>query len=258
MIRGIFKGINGFLGAWTIMSRHRLWSFALIPGLISSVLAIIIFGTGFYFSGEVGDWLVSWYPESWWGQDWIGKVASGISMMLILVGAIFLFKYIVMVVISPFMSSLSEKVEHKLAGTPPPSSSAGKMIGDLVRGLRIALRNLFRELFYVGLLSLLGVLFGSLIPLIGGIIPTALIFMVQAYFVGFGNMDYTLERKGFGVKDSVRFVDSHRGLAMGNGGLFNLLLLIPVVGWFLAPVLGTVGATTSLLKIGVDKHAPVK
>ncbi|MEL6674131.1 MAG: EI24 domain-containing protein [Bacteroidota bacterium] len=258
MIRGIFQGIRGFTGAWTLMNRHRLWSYALIPGLISAVLALGIFGGAFYFSGDVGDWLVSWYPADWWGASWVSSVAATLALGLVVIAALFLFKYIVMVVISPFMAILSEKIEHTLEGTQPPPTTAGRFIKDLIRGLRIALRNVFRELLYVGLLSLAGLLFGSLIPVIGGILPTVLIFVIQAYFAGFGNMDYTLERYRFGVKDSIRFVDSQRGLAIGNGGAFNLMLLIPVLGWFLAPVLGTVGATTELLKKGMEKHAPVR
>ena len=42
-------------------------------------------------------------------------------------------------------------------------------------------------------------------------------------------MDYTLERH-FKYKESINFVGRHKGIAIGNGIVFMLFLLIPVVG----------------------------
>ena len=67
--------------------------------------------------------------------------------------------------------------------------------------------------------------------------------MIQAYYAGFGNADFTLERRRYKVNDSVRFMRQNRALALGNGAGFLLLLLIPVVGLVLAPGLGAVAAT---------------
>ena len=88
--------------------------------------------------------------------------------------------------------------------------------------------------------------------LIIGLIPvftpftTALIFLLQSYYAGFGNMDFTLERH-FKFKESVRFVKKNRGLAIGNGIVF-MLLFLSVVGFLFALPLGTVSATIQSLK----------
>jgi CysZ protein len=60
-------------------------------------------------------------------------------------------------------------------------------------------------------------------------------------------MDYTLERH-FEVKDSVEFVKSNRGLAIGNGIVFMTMLLIPVVGIVLVLPLSVTASTTETVK----------
>jgi len=71
---------------------------------------------------------------------------------------------------------------------------------QLMRGIRINVRNLLLEL-----LITLPVLLLNLIPVIGSIIATVILFLTQSYYAGFGNMDYTLERH-FGYGDSVYVV----------------------------------------------------
>ena len=78
-------------------------------------------------------------------------------------------------------------------------------------------------------------------------LTSILILTIQAYYAGFGNMDYTLERY-YNTKESVHFIHQHRGFAVGNGIIFLLLLAIPVLGIFLAPFFGAVGATIGTLR----------
>ena len=81
-----------------------------------------------------------------------------------------------------------------------------------------------------------------------GIFSTAILFLMQAYFVGFGNLDFTLERH-YSYKDSVRFVKQHRGIAIGNGIVFILFLLIPVIGIILVLPLSVTAATVETVKL---------
>ena len=236
MINDFFDGIRSYGRAFQIIREMRLWKYVIIPGLLSLIIAFAIGSAAWGLSDNAGNLLASWYPFEW-GHDFVANIAQWIGGILIALIGLVLFKYIVMIVASPFMSPLSQKVEERLTGrhTLNRGFNAGKAVRDILRGLRITFRNIFRELFFVGLLLLL-----SFIPVVG-IVTTVAIFLVQAFYAGFGNMDYTLERH-YLVSGSVRFVRRNKALAAGNGTIF-LLLLMTGIGFLIAPPLATVAAT---------------
>ncbi len=244
MLTAAYQAAATYQQAFQTMSRYSLWRFAVIPGIISTLLSGALLVWALSRADQLGEWLIGMYPFEW-GRETIALLLVWLSGILMIIIALFVFRYLVMIVSSPFMSSLSERVEAKLTGQPIPDTSLAQMISDLGRGVRIALRNIFREIILTLLLAVLGLL----IPGIGSIISTGLTLIVQAYYAGFGNMDYLLERRRFAVQDTVQFVNRHRGLAIGNGAGWLALMLIPIVGWFLAPALGTTAATLSMLKL---------
>ena len=97
------------------------------------------------------------------------------------------------------------------------------------------------------LLLTIPILLIGFIPIIG-IASSVLLFLVQAYYAGFGNMDYTLERH-FKYDESIKFVKQHRGLAVGNGIVFMLFLLIPVIGIILVLPLSVTAASTETVTL---------
>jgi CysZ protein len=138
---------------------------------------------------------------------------------------------------APFMSPVSEKIEtHYLASSQKEPNTIKNFSSSLVRGIKINLRNIGREILFIIPLFIL-----SLLPVIG-LVCSLLMLVIQASYAGFGTMDYTLERH-YNYKNSIRFVQKHRGIAIGNGLGFMLLLLIPVIGIIIVFPLSVVAAT---------------
>ncbi len=236
-----FDGLRAYGKALQIIGLLGLWGYVLIPALLSILVAIALLGVAWSLSADVGHWLLGLIP---WLKDegvsgWIARLLSALLMLSV---GLAMFKQIVMALSSPFMSFLSEKVERYLAGEAYQELrfSVPQALSDMWRGIRISLRNLVRELLFTVLILLLG-----LMPILGLLAPV-LLFAVQAYYAGFGNIDYTLERH-FRVRDSVRFVRRHRALALGNGTVF-MLLLFTGVGFLVALPLSTVAATVETVK----------
>jgi len=240
MVQDFFDGVKAYPQAIKIMSNHRLWGYMLVPMLISIVLLIAFIALAVGVSGNISEWMANIYPWDF-GKAWVDKVASGFGIIFVIAIGLILLKHIVMALASPFMSFLSETIEKKEYGREGVGGfSLKRMFSEMVRGIRIALRNIVRELSLTLLLFFLGI-----IPIFSPFVPF-LIFFVQAYYAGFGSIDFTLERH-FNVRGSVQFVRKNRGLAMGNGSIF-LLLLMTGIGFLFALPLSTVAATTETLK----------
>ncbi len=240
-MKDFFDGISSYGKAIQLVGRLGLWGYVLVPGLLSLLLAIVMLSLAWGFSDELGQLLTAWMPglEGKGVAEWAARIAGA---LLILSAGLIIFKQLVMALASPIMSPLSEKVERYMAGDAHHEIrfSIPQVLSDMARGIAISLRNIIRELLLTVLLLILG-----LIPPVGLITPV-LLFAVQAYYAGFGNMDYTLERH-FRLRDSVRFVRRRRMLAVGNGTVFMLLLLTGV-GFLFALPLGTVAATIETTK----------
>ncbi|MFL1010665.1 EI24 domain-containing protein [Flavisericum labens] len=235
MIKNIVSGIKAYFGAFSLISKLKLWKYFAIPMLISFVTAIVIFGSAYGLSDNVGRFISKiWIWD--WGKETFSTISNFIGGLIIIVIGLILFKHIIMALSAPFMSPVSEKIEAHFSGNVPHSHRNTTFMQQLWRGIKINGRNLIMEL-----LLTIPILFLKFIPVIN-IFSTILLFLVQAYYAGFGNMDYTLERH-FQYKQSVQFVRKHRGLAIGNGIIFMLCLLVPIIGVILVLPLSVTAAS---------------
>ncbi len=240
MIKNVIKGIQAYGGTFKLISTLGLWKYFGIPILISLGTAVLIGFTAWGLSDNIGAFIAKiWFWE--WGSETFRTISDILGGLAIVAVGLILYKHIVMALSAPFMSPVSEKIEAHLLGTAHTNRNTTNA-SQLWRGIRINLRNLGMEL-----LLTLPILILSFIPVIN-IFTSILLFIVQAYYAGFGNMDYTLERH-FAVKESVLFVKRNRGVAIGNGTVFMLMLLIPIFGIILVLPLSVTASTTETVRL---------
>jgi len=243
ILKDITAGIYSYITAINLISKLKLWKYFFIPAIIGFIVGLSIFWGAYLMSDNLGDKIASIWPWEWLSET-INKVSHWVGGFVLVIFGLIAYKHIVQAFSSPFMGPLSEKIETHFTGQNITSNSFIKL---LIRGIRINIRNLIKEL----LITLPLMLF-SLIPVIG-LVASLLIFYFQAYYSGYGNMDYTMERY-FNYKKSITFVKQHRGVAVGNGILFNFMLFIPFVGIMLTLPISTVAATVQTLKkLELDK-----
>ncbi len=246
MIKGILIGLRTYSRSFGLISQLGLWKYFAIPMVISLFTAISIGLLAWGLSDNIGHWIAQIWPWEWGavGFDTFAQILSG--LVIIAIGLI-LYKHIIMALSAPFMSPVSEKIERHLKGSQHNHRKTSNA-EQLVRGIRINIRNLAFEL-----LLTLPILLLNFIPILGNIVATCLLFITQSYYAGFGNMDYTLERH-FKYRESVNFVKANRGQAIGNGIVFMLFLLIPLVGIILVLPISVTAATVQTVELLDKKH----
>ncbi len=243
MINNVLKGIQAYTGTFALISKLKLWKYFAIPILISVITAAIIGLSAYGLSDNIGRFIANVWPWEF-GKETFTSISTFIGGIVVLAIGLILYKHIIMALSAPFMSPVSEKIEAHLTGVEKQNHRNTSFKEQLWRGIRINIRNLGKELLITFPILLL-----KFIPVVN-IFSTVLLFIVQAYYAGFGNMDYTLERH-LKYRDSINFVGRHKGIAIGNGTVFMLFLLIPVIGVILVLPLSVTASsinTVNLLK----------
>lgn len=243
-LREFSRGLQLHGEAINFMRKHKMMWWFIFPLLINLIL---LFSLGELIT-QLSNYIQTLIFESisiqdtesqaWWAQLVRGIVWFGFKIVSYLV-LIYLAGSIVLILMSPFMALLSEKVAEKMEGKIFPFKPL-QFLKDILRSLLISLRNLFIELTSIALIFILGTFF----PLAW--IGPLILFVVSAYFYGFSFMDYSNERNQMGIKESLNLIKAHKGMALGIGFYFSLVLLIPILGKFIASficIISTVAAT---------------
>ena len=258
--RDFSRGIQAYGKAINLLFSCKLWYFMLFP----VVIVIALFVVGNYAVGYLCDGLsgvieanvTGWIEGITW-LAWMSGVAGFLARLLTRFLYYILFisfgGYVVMMVMSPVYSWLSEPTEAIVSGREYPFNLK-QLVWEIGRGIAISLRCMVLQLLVTIVLF-----FGSFIPLVGLVMPI-LTFGVGAYFYGFAFMDYAVERKRFRVKESVRYMRRNAGTVTAVGAVFALSLMIPwasiVVCSFvslLSVVAGTVVVEKQLNEKNINK-----
>ena len=248
MLKDIIIAIQSYLEAHRFIVKHRLWKWIFIPGILYAIL----FGVGIYFfwisSGQAIDYFLSVTGVKNWMYTLEGSwlkflfIFGQVILQLVLLLFYFsLFKYLFLIIGSPLFAYLSEKTEAIMEGRDFPVSFV-QLLKDIVRGIKLALRNTLWQTIYT-----LSILILSFIPFAGWFTPL-IALIIECYFLGFAMLDYSCERNKLSPAQSIEFIGKHKGLAIGNGIVFYLMHMIIFVGWVLAPSYAVIAATISFYK----------
>jgi len=247
LLKEIIIAFQSYIKAHQFISKHRLWKWILIPGVIYAILFVI----GMYFFWESDNTAVSWLSRVIGVERFLHHRQSAFLSFLFLMGGIMvrlvlvffyfsLFKYLFLIIGSPVFAYLSEQTEALINGKEQNVQFTPQLWKDMGRGIRLALRNsLWQTVYTISILIL------SFFPLIGWITPVISMF-VECYYYGFSMLDYSCERHKLSPAASIAYISKHKGLAIGNGMVFYGMHFIPVLGWVLAPAYAVIAATISL------------
>lgn len=248
-------GFKGYFKAIELLFTRSFIKYMIFPLLLN----ILIFWFGMSRVVDLAviarhsfiDW-INLGNADFWGSEYLKGALSGIITaviyVLFFISFAYLGGYIIIMLLSPLFSIISEKTEKVVSGNEIDYPFEIKQfIRDVLRGLGIAVRNVLFETGIMISVFIAGLIF-SFISWIGVIF----MFFISSYFYGFSYMDYSNERYRRNIKESVRFMRKYKWVAVVNGSLFALVLFIPYIGVALSAfvaVISVIAGTVSMVEI---------
>ena len=227
--------IKAFFDSFTIIREAKLRKFYFLPGVIGIVLFMLFVGLGNIISGNLTDLLESFFHI----EKYHSIISIFMRILIWLCSILFyylIYKSLLLVILSPILSYVSERVETHLTGKKY-SFTMKDNISFIIRSIDIGFRSFIKQMVGTCVIMLLGFIFPINLS-----IPF-LIFILQGYFTGFSFMDYTLERYRLTTSQSLAFLKKQRVCSAVSGIIFTLLFLIPFFGIFIAPLITCVAVT---------------
>lgn len=241
----IISGIKAYGKAFQVISANKMGKHFVWPVVFNIVLVILIIWSGFGISDWIKDLIESSADKS---NGWIKTAIFAIKIIMPIVCFIlfiFIGGTIVNLLMSPIYTKLSELTDTYITGRTF-QTDAKQTMKDIWRTVVISITNIFKQLFFTLLCLLL-----NIIPVIGSIASVVMIFLINAYYFGYGFMDYTNERARRSPKVSNKVTSRYKYLAITNGAIYALPLYC-FCGTFIAAFLGgvsTIAATISQLEL---------
>jgi CysZ protein len=251
----IYHSLRSFFRAFVLLGKYKLRWVYLLP----FVVYLIILLTGLNLTNELHEMVMTWLEgfrsNSSDDSSFVSTLFTISSVLTWIILKIFLFivfailsGYLTLLILSPVLAYISERIEEEMKGVHYPFN-VGKFMKDILRAVIVTLRNGAVQMAWTLVLLILG-----LIPVIN-IFSTIALFVISAYFYGFSFLDYSFERKGVKLKDSVKEARNMKWGAITLGSIFLVVNMVPYVGPLLSCffVFHLVIAATLLVE---EKHRP--
>lgn len=236
-IQDFLFGLSKFQDGIRFIRTHQLWKGFWTYGWLAKVMLIISFFIGLKFMSIFLHWIQVFSSS---------KVqALGANMMgffqdvyhegenLFLMGGL---KYVILILTEVMVFHFVRKTSEILTGEEQ-NATFQAFINAQIRMIKVVMRSWVLELVWTILISVA-------IGIIGfEWIKDPLIFFVQCFFLGFAIVDNYLERYDLEIKESIEASKRVAGAVVAVGLITYLLLMIPVVGAFVAPFVAGVTGT---------------
>lgn len=210
-----------------VVRQERLWSYFVLPGLLSLVLGTALAVGVFYAALALLEWLIVLIPGT------MADAALPFLWIIALVQAVFFYfisyRLVTALVVLPFLSPLQDRLEQLQFGQRKETALSADIGNALLGSLR-------------ALLQIAGMLLLMLVTLPLGPFQFIPLALYDGYFIGRGVFDMLLERDYPKSAARMQTLKALRPESLGLGLGSLVLLLIPVAGILTAAGFGLIAA----------------
>lgn len=250
--RELVKAVKFYGHAFRFIDKKRLYPYILYPALINLIAASFVTYLAWLTSGYLSK---AFFLKINLAQDFTGfNHFLEIVIGLLFKGAIFFFylkiyRYILLIFFAPVYAFVTEMVLCKLTHINHKFHTKHFTL-TIWRAVRMGIRNFLLEILFSLCILIFTITITWLLPL-----APILLFLVESFFFSASIADLRNSYARMEEKESNEFITHHAGLILGNGIVFNVLMLIPLLGILFAPILALIASIISLETI--DKKREV-
>jgi len=237
----ILKGVGYLIEGAKLLMQPQLRVFVFWPLLVNVIMFTI--GLGLLMSYVSGwmDGFVVWLPSWLSGITWfLWTLFFGLFAMAVFWG----FNLLANFIAAPFNGLLAEKVEQHLTGLSVKPTTVGDLMATIPRAIG---REISKLSYYLPRVVMLLII--SFIPGLNVVVPW-LWLLFGAWMMAIQYVDYPMDNNGVKFRHMKQALAQERLLHLGFGGGVSLLLMVPLVNFFVMPI-AVAGATA----LYVSEHA---
>jgi len=229
----LFLAGKSYGQAIRLIDKYKLWSLLILPAILSLIIAIIVGGLAWMTSRDVLTFIINKYSFNDFDEKMGSVLKFTVSIIVRLVMLFFylkIYRYLILIILSPVFVNISNALQSAIYGDNQKADIWSYCYCSF-RGIKIAIRNFIYEILLTFVLVFISLIIFWILPLI-----PILILFIESYFFGMTLMDYKFNQNDIGQKDGISITRNHSGLAITNGLVFNLIILVPIIGVIVGPV----------------------
>ena len=227
---------------------NRLWHGFWQYGWVTKLLLFFGILAGLKFISVIINWLFAAPPSSDSAFMEMGILLSELGN----VGYDFLFasstKYLILILMEVLIFHASRTTIEIILQKKLPPPNLKVFIKAQIRMIKMAFYAFVMEaVFSVLIQAVLAIASVELIE-------PVLIFIVHCYFLGLVIIDNFYEQFGLGIRQSAKRARKYLGVGIAIGAILHLLLLIPLFGAVIGPLLASVVAAMVLYQVDISHN----
>lgn len=242
----LFLAFRSYGQVFRTLDKYRLWSVLILPSILSLIIAIVIGFLAWVSSDDILNYFSNKYRFIDYNTS-AGNIFEIVATIAIRGLTFFLylkmFRYLILILLSPVFVNISNVLYNKVVGEEHKMNIWSYCFCSF-RSIELSLRNFVLDVLLTLLLLILSIIILWIVPLI-----PILILIVESYFFAVVLMDYRYEMEGISKKESIRKCRELPGIPIGIGLVFNLILLIPLLGVMFGPVLALIASEESISQL---------
>lgn len=242
------RTVRTFRPAALFVRQHRLWEGFWNYGWVSRFLILVGIVMGLKFLSVFVDWI-----------DKVRHIDSS-NMMMVMSGMVTdiykegyaeLFdgsmKYVMLILLEVIVFHVCRRTLEVLHGNLP-DPKLKDFVRAQVRMLKVGIYSFVMETIIITIIGIPLEMMG-----VWALLKTPLKFIIECYFLGFAIVDNYNEQFHLSIKESGKYTQRYAGVALAVGIVLYVLMLVPIAGALIGPILTGVTATLVMHKIS-DLH----